>query len=196
MKFEKLKLIAVTNNDFIKKSDAVILLEGDGYSRVNHTVKIFKNGLAKNIIVSGGNTDNPPFTIPAGELAKKLLKENIPKKRVIIEEKSKNTYEQGAEVMKIIKKMDWKKIILVASHFHQSRAFVTFLKAMKNAGLKIQIFNSPVRGLSWFQKTSLGTSRLKLLEDEFNKITEYYKKGHLVSIKEALDYQRWKESQK
>ena len=42
MNFEEIKLLAITDNDFIKKSDAVILLEGDGYSRVNQAIKILK----------------------------------------------------------------------------------------------------------------------------------------------------------
>lgn len=196
MRFEEIKLIAITNNDFIKKSDAIILLEGDGYNRIDQAVRIFKSGLAKKIIISGGNIDNPPFTIPAKLLAEKVYKAKIPKNKVVIEEKSQNTYEQGSEVMKIVKKEKWKKIILVASHFHQPRAFLTFLKAMKKCGLKIQIFNSPARGLSWFKKNSLGLNRLQMLENEFEKIAKYGKKGELVSISEAISYQNWKEKQK
>jgi uncharacterized SAM-binding protein YcdF (DUF218 family) len=196
MEFKEVKLTAITNNDSIKKSNAVILLEGDGHSRINQTIKIFKRGLAENIVVSGGITTNPPFTTPASILAEEIYKEDIPKDKVIIEEKSLNTYEQGIEIMKLAKANGWKSIILVASHFHQPRAFLTFLKAMNDSEIKIQIFNSPARELSWFEKTSMGLSRLELLEDEFKKIDEYGKKGHLATIDEAIAYQQWKEEQK
>lgn len=190
--FSKIELMAIVYNDLIKKSDAVVCLEGDGYSRINQTVKIFKDSLAKNILISGGFTGLPPFTIPASKMSKRIPK-SIPKNKIIIEENSKNTYEQGREVMKIIKNRKWKKIILVASHFHQPRAYLTFLKAMRDAKLKIQIFNAPARNLSWFDKTALGETRLKLLGDEFKKIDEYIKKGHLISIADAIRYQKWKE---
>jgi len=193
--FSKIELMAIVYNDLIKKSDAVVCLEGDGYSRINQSVKIFKDGLAKNILISGGFTGLPPFTIPAGKMSKRILK-SIPKNRIIIEENSKNTYEQGREVMKIIKNRKWKRIILVASHFHQPRAYLTFLKTMEDANLKIQIFNAPARDSSWFDKTSLGLSRLELLEEEFKKIDKYTRKGHLASIDEAIKYQKWKEKQK
>lgn len=196
MKLEEIKLMAMVSNDLIKKSDAVVLLEGDGYSRINQTIKIFKDGLAKKIVASGGFTSSTSFTIPASLLAKKIYKKGIPKNRVILEEKSKNTYEQGVEIMKMVKEKKWKKIILVASHFHQPRAFLTFLKAMEKAGLKIQIFNLPARELPWFKKTSLGLNRFQLLEEEFKKIVEYGRKGNLVNIAEAISYQRWKEKQK
>ena len=83
----------------------------------------------------------------------------------------------------------------MASGFHQPRAFLTFLRAMKEAGLKIQIFNAPAKGLPWFKKTSLGKTRLELLEEEFAKIEKYAKEGHLVPLQEAINYQKWKEKQ-
>lgn len=193
---EKIKLMAIVNNDCLKKSDAVICLTGDGYERVGQTVAVYKQGLVKRIVISGG-LQNPPFCITAGKIAEKMIQKKIPESKVIIEEKSQNTFEQGVEVMKIVKEKKWSKIIIVASNFHQPRAYLTFLQAMKKAKLKIQIFNAPARDLSWFKKTPLkGMSRLELLKDEFNKIEEYGTKGHLANVQEAIEYQEWKEKQK
>lgn len=191
---EKIKLMAIVNNDCIKESDAVVCLEGDGYNRINQTAKVYNQGLSKCIVVSGG-LDNPPFCLPAELLAKKLYEKNIPKDKIIIEKNSQNTQEQGVGIMKMVKEKNWTKIILVASHYHQPRAYLTFLKAMKDAEIEIQIFNSPARELSWFSQTSWkGLSRLQMIEDEFNKIDEYTKKFHLISIEEAIKYQQWKET--
>ncbi|MFA4833305.1 MAG: YdcF family protein [Patescibacteria group bacterium] len=192
---DKIKLAALVFNDRIKKSDVVVCLEGDHYARLMHTLEVFQGGWAERILVSGGY-EAPPFSIPARVLAEKLYKNGIPRGRVLLEEKSLNSYDQGVEVMKIIKEKKWKKIILVASHFHQPRAYLTFLKTMKKAGLKIQIFNSPARELSWFNLISLGKSRLGLFEDELNKIDDYSRKGHVATVKEAIEYQEWKEKQK
>lgn len=184
--------MALVNNDCIEKSDAVICLEGDGYARVNQTIKIFQLGLAKQLVISGGFKGETDFTIPASQLLKKFIGQ-IPKEKIIIEEKSQNTYEQGIEVIKIAKQKKWEKIIIVASHFHQARAYLTFLKAMQKAGLKIKIFNSPARDLPWFRKTALGISRLELLEEEFKKIKAYAKNNHIASLDYAISYQAWKE---
>ncbi len=192
---EKIKLVLIVSNDIIKKSDSVICLEGDGYSRIEQTIGIFKQGLADNIVLSGGY-HAPPFCVPAQVLIKKLLDKEIPKSKIIIEERSQNTFEQGHEVMEIAKAKKWKKIILVASHFHQPRAYFTFIKAMKDSGLKIQIFNASVRELPWFSKTSLGLNRLELLEEEFRKIEKYQRSGHVATFKEVIEYQKWREKQK
>ena len=191
-KIEKIKLIAIVYNDIIKKSDAIICLEGDGYLRADWSAELFNKGLAGKIVVSGGYKKTP-FSIPAKDLKEYLLKKNISEEDIILEEISQNTFEQTKEVMEIVKEKGWQKIILVASHFHQPRAYLTFLKAMRDAGLEILIFNAPVREIFWFEKTSLGKTRLELLEEEFEKIEEYAKKGHLLSLEAAIDYQKWKE---
>lgn len=195
MELAKIRLMALANNDFIRKGDAIICLEGDGLTRVSWTIELFKKKMARTIVISGG-LEKCPFSIPAREMAKEFVKKGVPRKNLILEEKSQFTFEQGQEVMKLVRAKGWKKIILIASAFHQPRAFLTFLRAMKDAKLKIQIFNAPAPGLPWFEKTPLGKTRFELLEEEFGKIEKYYKEGHLVSIQEAIDYQRWKEKQK
>ena len=194
MSTELAQITAIVSNDIVKKSDAVIWLTGDRLTRMNKVMRVYGEGLAEKIVISGG-LDNDS-AISASECAKELYKKNIAKENVIVENNSQNTFEQGTEIMKLVEQHNWKKIILVASHFHQVRAYVTFLKAMENANLKIEIFNSPARDLSWFEKTSLGKNRLELFEDEVTKIDAYTKKGHVFSLSDALRYQEWKESQK
>lgn len=189
---EKALLTALVYSDQLQKSDAVICLEGDGYNRLKPSVNIWSQGLAEKIVLSGGFSGQRPFTIPAEELAQKL-RGQVPEEKIVIESKSQNTKEQATEIMKIAKKENWYKIILVASHFHQPRAYLTFLKARLKANLNLLIFNAPVKDLSWFKKTSLEKNRLELLKDELIKISEYAVKGHLASFKDVLKHEHLKE---
>ncbi|MBW2963442.1 YdcF family protein [Candidatus Woesearchaeota archaeon] len=189
-----LKLQVLIDNEKITKCDAIICLEGDGLERLKFSAKLFKEKLAKTIVLSGG-LENPPFSITAEKAAKELVKMGVPMKNIVIENKSQDTYQQGKEAMKIIKRNKWQKVILVASHFHQLRAFLTFLRTMQEARLKVQIFNLPYREAKWFGKTALGKTRFELLTEEFKKIIQYRKKGHLVDVKKAITYQKWKEQQ-
>ena len=187
-------IIAITDSEAIKKSNAVIWLEGDGLARMDEVLRVYQEGLADYIIVSGGVDDGRPVAIPASKFAEELYKKGIPPEKVIIEGASQNTFEQGTEVMKIVAQKGWQKIILVASHYHQPRAYLTFLKAMINAGLKIMIYNSPTRDLAWFEKV-VDKNRAELFEGELKKIGEYGAKGHICPVKDALEYQAWKEKQ-
>ncbi len=194
MDTELATITAIVSNDAVKKSDAVIWLEGDGLGRMDEVVRVYRAGLADFIVTSGGVDDGRSVAISAPKLAEELYKKDIPREKVVIEGASQNTFEQGTEVMKIVVERGWQKIILVASHYHQLRAFLTFLQAMKNAGLKIKIYNSPARDLPWFEKVA-GNNRKELFEGELKKIEEYSAKGHVASITDALDYQEWKEKQ-
>lgn len=193
MNTELATITAIASNDKVKKSDAVIWFEGDGMSRMDEVMRVYNAGLADYIVVSGG-LDREPHSIPAPKMAEKLYEKDYPKEKVIVEDVSQNTYDQGVEIMKLVKQSNWSSIILVASHYHQLRAYLTFLQAMKNAGLKISMYNSPARDLPWFTKVT-DTNRKELFEAELEKIEEYGKKGHVASIADALEYQAWKEAQ-
>ncbi len=189
---ELLKLQVLIDNETVSKAEAIICLEGDGLERLKFSAELFKKKLAKKILVSGGYS-HLPFSLPAEKSAKELMKMGISAKDMILENKSQDTYQQGQEAMKIIKKNKWQKVILVASLFHQLRAFLTFLKAMQDVRLKIKIFNASVKNLAWFEKTSLGKTRFELLAEELEKIEQYTKRGHLANVKTAIIYQKWKE---
>lgn len=195
IKFSKaIQLITLIFDESLRKAEAIICLEGDGYARLPQTAKLFKEKWGKFVVISGG-VNQPPFSIPAYKLKPALVKMGVPVKKIILEEKSENTYQQGREVMKIVKKKEWQRIILVASAFHQLRAFLTFLKAMEDMRIKVQVFNYPARDLSWFEKTSLGLTRFELLKEELQKIKRYRSLGHLVSLGKGIEYQKWKEKQ-
>jgi len=189
---EKEKFIILASNDFLKKADAIILLEGDEYNRVFKAVELYRNGWAKKIVVSGNLNKPAGGSYPAVLIKKKLLRLRIPTGDILIEDKSLNTREQAVEAMTLAIKYKWRRILLVASPYHQYRAYLTFLKAMEEVKIKIEIINAPASGLSWFSKNSFGR-RIDLLDSEFKKIGLFRKKSHTVAYQYAIEYQAWKE---
>lgn len=189
------KFITLVDNDSIRFSDAIILLEGDGLNRYPYAVSLFKKGLASTFVFSGGVNHYGYGSYPFSDVFPLLLKEGIPESAIIHESRSLNTREQAIEIMKICQQKHWHKIILVGSHYHQYRAYLTFLKAMKEFNLELVIYNAPAQHLEWFSANDWG-SRYDLLMDEFSKIENYTRFGHLVTFDEAIEYQQWKEVQK
>lgn len=188
------KFIAIVDNDSISKSDVIILLEGDGLNRCQKAANLFKNGWANKILFSGGICDYSYGSYPIVDVLPYLIELGIPETAIILENKSLNTKDQAEFVIDLAKKNNWKKLILVATHDHQYRAYLTFLKKILDVDKTILIFNAPVRNLPWFKETGWG-KRFNRLQEEFKKIELYNKKGHLASYKEVIIYQEWKESQ-
>ncbi|MBP1616094.1 MAG: YdcF family protein [Bacteroidetes bacterium] len=186
--------ISLVDNDLIQKSDAIILLEGDGLNRYQHAVHLFKDGFANFIVFSGGITDYDYGSFPYEDIKPLILEENIPEECLYYESISLNTKQQAEEIIKLCISNNWEKIILVGSHYHQYRAYLTFLKSALSANIKLIIYNSPEKKLKWFSSNKWG-QRITCLKQEFERIEEYSKFGHLSTYKEAIEYQQWKEQQ-
>ena len=117
----------------------------------------------------------------------------MPECDLIHEDKSLHTRQQAIEVVKMAVEFGWKKLALVASHEHQYRAYLTFLREVLDTKSGLILYNAPVRNLNWFIDSGWG-KRFDRLEAEFDRIEKYYKKGHLATANEVIEYQKWKES--
>ncbi len=186
--------ITFVATDFYKKSDVVIILEGDGINRISKACKIYNNQLADFIVFSGG-VDNIKYgSYTFEKCAKEFKKSNINPNKIIIEEKSQNTRHQAENIIDLCLTNNWNSIILTASHYHQFRAFLTFLKVLieKKLEKKIIIYNAIVNNLNWYKETGWGI-RIELLKLEFKKINKYQKENDVASFREAIEYFKWRE---
>lgn len=191
MMTDREKCIALIDNDIIVKSDAIILLEGDGFSRLAKCAELFHANYAPIICFSGGVLNLEYGSYPFDMYKDKLKEYNLSPNNFILETKSKNTEEQAIEIIKIAKQASWKKIILVASNFHQYRAYLTFFKILKSYNYQLAIMNAPARDLPWFKTEPWGT-RFNLLSSEFEKIEKYIESSK-VKYSDVIAYQQWKE---
>lgn len=188
------KVIALVNSDVVYKSDAIILLEGDGLNRFQHAIKLFETGLADKIVFSGNIINYEYGSYPFSDIKPLLLNQGIAESSLIYENKSLNTYEQAVEIIKIALSNNWKRIILVASPEHQCRAYLTFLRQVIDSACGLIIYNSPAQNLKWFEDSDWG-KRFDRLDVEFERIEKYREFGHLATFEEAIEYQKWKEGQ-
>jgi len=186
-------IISLVSNDCIRKSDAIVLLEGDGFNRLRKAARLYKKGLAERIIFSGGAIDKNYGSYPFEEVLPRLLQMGIPEEAIIFEKKSRHTQEQAREVIILAIEKGWKRLILVASHEHQCRAYLTFLREIIDTHCGILLYNAPVRNLLWFSESKWGV-RFDRLKAEFARMETYLKKGHLATFQEAIEYHKWKES--
>jgi len=82
------------------------------------------------LLVLSGGKQNPDFFISEAEaLAKEAMRFGIPQKAMLLEQTSRNTYEQAQRTSEILKQHQIKKIVLVTSRFHLPRAAAAFRKA-------------------------------------------------------------------
>ena len=186
-------ILAIVDNDCLTHSDAAVLLEGDGFFRFQKAVELYKHGMVDRIVFSGNIIDRDYGSFPYEEVAPFILNQGVPAKDLIHEDKSLHTRQQAIEVVKMAMERGWKKLALVASHEHQYRAYLSFLREVLDSGSGIILYNAPVRKLNWFLDSGWGY-RFDRLKAEFERIEKYSAMGHLATAEEVIAYQRWKES--
>ncbi|MDP2365893.1 MAG: YdcF family protein [Ignavibacteria bacterium] len=188
------KFIAIVDNDRLKKSDAIVLLEGDGLYRVQKSVELLNNNWADKIVFSGGIDDLEYGSYPLSYVLLEFKKYRINKTSLILDENSMNTLQQAINIVEMANEFKWKRIILVASHYHQYRAYLTFLNQVFLKKMNLELINAPADNLLWFEELEWGM-RFNLLDSEFDRIHKYLSFGHLATYKQAIEYQKWKEQQ-
>lgn len=122
-------LTGITNR-YKKPGDRVYMERGA--DRILHAIQLYKQGLIKKIIISGGSgklVDNSNDIKEADELKKVLLLSEIPDNDIFIENMSRNTYESAVNTCDLISaQFGNQSILLITSAFHIPRASACFAK--------------------------------------------------------------------
>ncbi len=101
-------------------------VDGEMFRRLDEAWRLYRLR-PKPIIVSGGHVN--PFTPSRNEnqIARDYLTLwGVPKRDVLAEDKSRDTFESAIEVEKILRKRGWKRYLLVTSAVHMPRSMVAF----------------------------------------------------------------------
>ncbi|MGV8049077.1 MAG: YdcF family protein [Anaerolineaceae bacterium] len=96
--------------------------------RVLYAAKLYNEGAAPVIILSGGNlefSEARGYT-PAEEMRAMMITLGIPEKALILQDQSQNTEEDALYTKAILTERGFKKIILVTSAAHMDRAVMNF----------------------------------------------------------------------
>jgi len=123
----------------LPKADAIVLLGGatDGESkfgrgadmnnaadRLFSAAELYFTGKAPVIVLSGGS--EPPERPEAELMADKLTALQIPRSALILESKSRTTYDNAVNTAKLAKQAGYQHILLVTSGSHMRRSLALF----------------------------------------------------------------------
>jgi uncharacterized SAM-binding protein YcdF (DUF218 family) len=120
-------LSGVTKSDF-DPDDRVYF--NRGADRVTHSVQLYKSGIVKKLLVSGGSGQLVARRKQeADEMADALILMGVPKEDILIENKSRNTHESAEEVKKILETLSHPgNCLLITSGYHIPRSKACFAK--------------------------------------------------------------------
>ena len=109
-----------------RKADAIVVVSGgDTNARTDEAIKLYKEGWAPLIVVSGAAADK---TGPSNAKAmyQRAINSGVPEKAIVMDESSETTRQNATEVKKIVDSRKIEDVILVTSGYHMRRAQLEF----------------------------------------------------------------------
>ena len=157
----KYQSVVFRDNDELVKSDIGIILGGISMIpyRVNGGIELYKKGIVKKLLVSGGiGFTAKNKNIEAYEMKEYLINKGIPEEDIIVEDKSRNTKENMINSLKLIDSYD--KVIIITSDFHLNRAIKLFKKYSNKEVYGYGVKDGKYDSDNWF-KSKEGIKRIK-----------------------------------
>lgn len=107
----------------LPNADAIVVLTG-GKGRIPEGVALLRAGKGRVLIISGVASEAGADSIFRGKLTRSELSS------VILEKRSRSTYENAVEVRKLIVERWLKSVVLITSIYHMKRAAYIFSQVM------------------------------------------------------------------
>lgn len=124
--------------DELKKADVIIVLGGEN-DRVEEAARLYKQGLAPYILMTG--------KMVAYGMKRSAVRSGVPAEDILVEPEAASTYQHPIYVKPIIEEKGFESAIVVSSPYHMRRSAMLFDRALKKE--KIELIYHPVQD-SWF----------------------------------------------
>ena len=162
--------------DKLQPAVGIIVLAGDvNGERVTEGVKLYKEGYAHKMIMSGG-----PLTwrlSAAAWMKKQAVTMGVPSEAIWLEDRSRSTYENATFSLPFAERQKWKSVLLVTSPTHSRRAKMIFARIFTKAGIKTIIYPAEVTNFKlsgWWQRHD----DTQLVVWEYVSLVYYFLKGY------------------
>lgn len=133
-----------------QKSDLIVLLGGDARTRAPAAAKLYREGWAGKILVSGYPSD-------CSANRALLVRNGVPESDILCEDQSTTTQTNGRNSSLIILQRRDRRILLVTSWYHSSRSCRIFRKYLPES---VQIVSVPTEApTSWSRRDYLHVGR-------------------------------------
>lgn len=144
-------LYLFAKRDETRPADAAIVLGAAAFGnrpspvlreRINHAIRLHEQGIVKMIIFTGGQGERSALS-EAAVSARYALANGVPQEAILLEEASRNTYENLTNAQKLAKEHHLTSFLIVSTPFHMRRAMWMAHE------LGLDAFSSPTRTTRW-----------------------------------------------
>ena len=146
--------------------------------RAHAAAKLYLEGVAPIVIITGGVTKPylPPVNIKG--MAIILQGMGVPAEKIIIENRSADTYRNGVETLKILNRLELKTILLVSHDYHLFRLVSVFKKLGIEAYAYAANKSYPKDSIPWWRHFDWANfNRIQTIAHEYFGLLNYKLSG-------------------
>ena len=172
---------SITNFIFVDNviipSDIILVPGGSHPQLAEKAAELYRQGMAKYILVSGrANPNIPDYSSEADYLKSIAINLGVPAEVIVCEYKASNTFENAEFSLALIKSkgLNVKKAIIVCKAFHSRRSLLTYEYVFPNEMKFLVSTITDKRGLNkdnWITKQEY----INTVMNEVEKIGKYFK---------------------
>ena len=175
----------------LRKADCIFVLSSHDIRVADFAAELYKEGWAPKVLISGGIAHEDDLLktewneSEAAVLARRAIKQGVPKEHMIIEKRSRNTGENVTFSRPILQRMNVKSVIVVQKPHMERRAYATVRKIWPQLQFVVA---SP--GLTFKEYPTKHITKDKLINimvGDLQRIIEYPKLGFQIRQRVPAD---------
>jgi uncharacterized SAM-binding protein YcdF (DUF218 family) len=130
-------------------SDAILVLGGGRGERLHHALRLYREGFAPEIFITGPAEPILPQAYGADGLtqaeAKRLIaiENGVPEEKVTVILGPTSTHEEATVTLSVFRDLGYERVLVVTSPFHARRARQTFRKVCGKEGVRVTVLHTP-----------------------------------------------------
>ncbi|WP_297202922.1 YdcF family protein [Thermanaeromonas sp.] len=129
-----------TGDKVLEQTDVIIVLSGEQGERVETAVKLYKQGFAPRLLMTGGPVE---WNVPAAEImAWQAESLGVPPQDIVLERRASSTYENAVYTLEILKEKGWRSAIVVTSPYHLRRTRFIFEKVFAGSNIRLSFYGA------------------------------------------------------
>jgi uncharacterized SAM-binding protein YcdF (DUF218 family) len=158
------------------RADAIVVVSGDGGSRLQQGVKLYKDGYAPVMVLAGAGEEGNPSA--AEVMKRQAVSLGVPASAISLVDQSRTTREDATYTRDLLAEQGLKSALLVTSSYHGRRASLTFAKAFDGSGIRLASY--PVRDDRWREDSWWASEdTIRITMNELMKLVYYRLNGYL-----------------
>ena len=125
-------------------ADVILVLGGGGSNRVSAGLNLYNNGLAPRILLSGAEAkDSAGYHDPFDWRVDRLVKGGVPRESILLDGRSRNTWEEAVNGLALIRAEGWQHVIVVSDPSHMRRLAWAWQRASSATDVSFTLVSAP-----------------------------------------------------